>query len=257
MKIFDLSVPLEDTASEPLPVRLEQEAHADSAPFMASFFDASVDDLPHRLGWANDTVVASSHNGTHVDAPWHYYPTCGGKPARKIDELPLEWFYSDGVVLDFHEMNDGDLITSEHLRQELSRVDYQLKPMDIVLIRTDADRLWGSAEYFRAGAGMSAEATRWLIQAGIKVMGIDAWGWDQPFWAMKERFHKSKDPRVLWEAHRVGIDLEYCQIEKLANLGQLPKPFGFKVSCFPVKIKDGSAGWSRVVAMFDDVAGSK
>ena len=82
-------------------------------------------------------------------------------------------------------------------------------------------------------------------------MGIDAWGWDQPFWAMKERFLATKDPSVIWEAHRVGRDLEYCQIEKLAKLSMLPRPFGFKVSCFPVKLKGGSAGWSRVVALFD------
>jgi cyclase len=83
------------------------------------------------------------------------------------------------------------------------------------------------------------------------VMGTDAWGWDQPFWAMKERFLATKDTSVIWEAHRVGRDLEYCQIEKLANLSALPRPFGFKVSCMPVKLKGGSAGWSRVVAIFD------
>lgn len=220
---------------------------------MASFFGATVDDLPNQLGWANDTVVASSHNGTHVDAPWHYYPTCGGKPARKIDELPLEWFYSDGVVLDFHLKERGGVISPEDIEQELDRIDYTLKPMDIVLIRTDADKHWGSEEYFHAGAGISADATRWLIEAGIKVMGIDAWGWDQPFWAMKDRFQKTKDPSIIWEAHRVGIDLEYCQIEKLANLETLPAPSGFKVSCFPVKLKKGSAGWSRVVAIFGDM----
>lgn len=219
---------------------------------MASFFGATVDDLPNGLGWANDAVVASSHNGTHVDAPWHYYPTCNGEAARKIDELPLEWFYSDGVVLDFHRKERGGIISSLDLERELKRIGYHLKPMDIVLIRTDADKYWGSAEYFHAGAGMSADATRWLIDRGVKVMGIDCWGWDQPFWAMKDRFLKTQDPQVIWEAHRVGMDLEYCQIEKLANLSTLPAPFGFKVSCFPIKLKGGSAGWSRVVAIFED-----
>ena len=50
--------------------------------------------------------------------------------------------------------------------------------------------------------------------------------------------------------YRVGIDLEYCHIEKLANLRALPAPFGFTVACFPVKLTRGSAGWSRVVAIF-------
>ena len=251
MKIIDLSVPLEDSASEPLRVTIDYQTHQSTAAVMASFFGATVEDLPDGLGWANEVFTACSHNGTHVDAPYHYFPTCGGERARTIDELPLEWFFSDGVVLDFSQKPRGALIEPQELEHELQRIGYQLKPFDIVLNRTDADRYWGTADYFHAGAGMSAAATRWLIEAGIKVMGIDAWGWDQPFWAMRERFLAMKDPAVIWEAHRVGRDLEYCQIEKLANLASLPKPFGFKVSCLPVKLKGGSAGWSRVVAILE------
>ena len=49
------------------------------------------------------------------------------------------------------------------------------------------------------------------------------------------------EPGVIWAAHYVGRDKEYCQIKKLANLDQLP-PFGFRVACFPTKIKAGSVG---------------
>jgi kynurenine formamidase len=253
MKIFDLSVPTEDSPSEPLPVKVEHQDHQSSAAFMASFFDAKVEDLPNGLGWANDNVTMSAHAGTHVDAPWHYYPTCGGKRARTIDEMPLEWFYGDGVVLDMRHKPKGGLITVEDVQEALRKINYTLKPGDIVLIQTGADKFWGQEEYFHAGAGMSAAATRWLIEQGIRVMGIDAWGWDQPFWAMKERFKETGDPSVIWEAHRVGMELEYCHIEKLANLDQLPRPYGFKVACFPVKLTGGSAGWTRVVAIFEDL----
>ena len=57
---------------------------------------------------------------------------------------------------------------------------------------------------------------------------------------------------VIWQAHDVGIEKEYCQIEKLANLDQLPS-FGFTVACFPAKIKHGSGGWTRAVAIFNEV----
>lgn len=253
MKIFDLNVPTEDSPSEPLPVRVAHQDHAGSAAFMASFFDAQVEDLPNGLGWANDQAELGAHAGTHVDAPWHYYPTCGGEPARTIDQLPLEWFFGNGVVLDLRHKPRGGLITVADLKEALEKIDYTLQPGDIALIQTDADKLWGKPEYFQAGAGVSAEATRWLIEQGIRVMGIDTWGWDQPFWAMKERFKETGDPAVIWEAHRVGIDLEYCQIEKLANLDQLPRPTGFKVACFPVKLTGGSAGWTRVAAIFEDL----
>ncbi len=97
MKIFDLSVPTEESPSEPLPLKVEHESHRQSAQTVASFFDAALADLPDGLGWANDRVTMISHAGTHVDAPWHYYPTCGGARARTIDEMPLEWFYGPGV----------------------------------------------------------------------------------------------------------------------------------------------------------------
>ena len=57
------------------------------------------------------------------------------------------------------------------------------------------------------------------------------------------------EPGILWAAHQV--DLPYCQIERLMNLGALP-PFGFKVACFPLKIQGGSAGPTRAVALLDD-----
>jgi len=252
MKFFDLNVPLEDSPSEPLPVTVEYQKHEDSAAQMASFFGATVDDLD-GLGWANEKVSLITHAGTHVDAPWHYYPTCNGKKARTIDELPLEWFYGDGVVLDMRHKERGGVISTADIKAALDKINYSLKERDIVLIQTDTDKMWGKADYFNAGAGVSAEATRWLIKQGIKVMGIDTWGWDQPFWAQKERFKASGDKSIIWEAHRVGKEAEYCQIEKLANLDVLPRPFGFKVSCFPVKVKGGSAGWTRVVAMFEDL----
>ncbi|MEM7799944.1 MAG: cyclase family protein [Chloroflexota bacterium] len=245
-------MPTEDSPSEPIPVKVEHQSHKESAAFMASFFEAPVDDLPEGNGWGNDTLTLITHAGTHVDAPWHYYPTTAGERARTIDELPLDWFYGDGVLLDMRHMPNGGVMSSGDLKAALAKISYTLKPMDIVLLQTDTDKLWGKPEYFMSGAGVSAEATRWLIDQGIRVMGIDTWGWDQPFWAQKERYKESGDPSVIWEAHRVGRDVEYCQIEKLANLDQLPSPTGFKISCFPVKIKGGSGGWTRVVAMFED-----
>ncbi|GAB5518221.1 MAG: cyclase family protein [Rhodothermales bacterium] len=253
MKVFDLSVPTEESPSEPIPLSVVHQTHEQSAAFMASFFDVPITDLPDGKGWANDTVTLSAHSGTHVDAPWHYYPTCNGSKARTIDQMPLEWFFGDGVVLNMTHLPNGSVVNVPDLEEALAALDYQLKPADIVLIRTDADTTWGQAAYFSTGVGMSAASTRWLIKQGVRVMGIDAWGWDQPFEFMKQRYQETGNPEVIWEAHRVGMDLEYCHIEKLANLRHLPRPFGFKVACFPVKLTGGSAGWTRVTAIFQDL----
>jgi kynurenine formamidase len=251
-RIIDLSVPTEDSPSEPLPVRVTHQPHRESVEMMKMYFSCSEQDLPDGLGWANDSVTLGAHGGTHVDAPWHYFPVSEGKKARTIDEMPLDWFYHDGVVLDMRHKPRGSGVTEDDLQKALVKIKYKIKPWDIVMIQTGADKLWGKREYFEAGCGMTRESTLWLVDHGIRVMGIDAWGWDRPFWAMREDFVKTGDKSLLWAAHFTGRDREYCHIEKLANLDKLPKPFGFKVACFPVKLAGGSAGWSRVVAILED-----
>ncbi|HUN56220.1 MAG TPA: cyclase family protein [Smithella sp.] len=250
--IFDLSIPLEDSPSEPQPVKVEHIAHESSLPIIELVLGAKKEDMADGLGWADDSVSLSAHSGTHVDAPWHYSPTSENKRARTIDEMPLEWFFHDGVVLDFRHKPQGYGISASDIKDALAGIKYTIKPWDIVLIQTGADKLWGKPEYFMAGCGMTQESTLWLIEQGCRVMGIDAWGWDRPFDAIKEDFTKTRDKSVLWTAHKAGIKKEYCHIEKLANLDVLPRPYGFKVACFPVKLKGGSAGWTRVVAIYQD-----
>ena len=96
------------------------------------------------------------------------------------------------------------------------------------------------------GPGVSAAATRWLHERGVRVMGIDAWGWDRPLHLQAEDAKRTGRAGIFWEAHQA--DLEYSQIERLANLGALP-PTGFSVSCFPMRLVRGSAGPARVVAL--------
>jgi len=165
--------------------------------------------------------------------------------------MPLDWFFHDGVVLDMRWKEPASGVTVDDVKKALAKIKYTLKPWDIVMIQTGADKLWGKPEYFDAGCGMTEASTLWLIDQGCRVMGIDAWGWDRPFFKIKEEFLKTGDRSLLWTAHKAGIKKEYCHIEKLANLDTLPKPFGFKVACFPVKITGGSAGWARVVAIVD------
>jgi kynurenine formamidase len=95
------------------------------------------------------------------------------------------------------------------------------------------------------GAGLTAESTLWLIDQGIKMMGIDSWTWDQPFDVMRKR----GIPKRFLEAHKLGHQREYCHIETMANFDKLPAPFGFKVAAFPINVEGGSAGWVRAVAI--------
>ena len=88
-------------------------------------------------------------------------------------------------------------------------------------------------------------------ERGVKVVGTDAWSWDAPFNHTAKRWLKDRDPSIVWEGHKAGRELPYWQMEKLGNLESLPD-FGFTVSCFPVKIKAASAGWTRCVALLQE-----
>ncbi|MFD2132866.1 cyclase family protein [Pseudogracilibacillus auburnensis] len=251
MKIIDLSVPMDNQAKEPFPPKIEYDAHEKGAEQAAEILGLEATDFPDGKAWAVENVTLTTHTGTHVDAPWHYAPFSEGRKARTIDELPLEWFFGNGVLFDFSNKAPGYELQVEDFEAKLQEMNYELKPYDIVLIRTDADKNYYQENYVMSHAGASAEATRWLIEKGIKVMGTDGWGWDIPLPLQAEQYRQTKADNILWAAHFVGKEKEYCQIEKLANLDQLPSPTGFKVACFPVKISGASAGWARPVAIFD------
>jgi kynurenine formamidase len=187
-----------------------------------------------------------THNSTHVDAPWHYNSTIRGERAQTIDELPLEWFFSDGVVLDMTAKEDGDAVDVPDVEAELARIGHELKELDIVLVRTGRDAFYTEPDYMIRGPGVTAAATRWLFDRGVRVMGIDAWGWDRPLWMQAQEAIERDEPGIFWEAHQ--CDLPYSQIERLINLDRLP-PSGFKVACFPLRIVGGSAAPARVVAI--------
>ena len=101
-------------------------------------------------------------------------------------------------------------------------------------------------DYMARGPGVTFEATRWLYEQGVRVMGIDAWGWDAPLHLQAQEAVARDEPGIFWAAHQA--DLAYCQIERLFNLGALPTT-GFTISCFPLKIVGGSAGPTRAVAI--------
>jgi kynurenine formamidase len=250
-RLIDLSVPLaHEAVSEPMPAQIRYVSHAEGRGQMQLFFGIKSEDLVYSegLGWAVEEIQALTHTGTHVDAPYHYGPISEGRPARRIDEVPLEWCFAPGVVIDMRHKQAGDEISIDDLRRALEKIEYTLQPFDIVLIQTGADRRLDSPEYFRQ-PGLGRDGTLWLVEQGVRVIGIDAYTLDRPFENMLTDYRRTGDGRSIWPAHFAGLTREYCQIEKLANLDQIPRPHGFYVSCLPVKIAGASAGWCRAVAL--------
>ena len=84
-------------------------------------------DLPDGEGWAIERVRLSTHNGTHLDAPWHFASTMDrGKRAITIDEVPLDWCFQPGVKLDFRHFPDGYVATARDVEAELARIGHTL-----------------------------------------------------------------------------------------------------------------------------------
>lgn len=254
-RIIDLSVPIEnDIRSDPpgLEPTIEYLGHKDTAALVAARYEGlEPEDLIDGEGYAIEFLQVNTHNGTHVDAPWHYASTMDkGKPAATIDELPLEWFYGPGVKLDFRRFPDGYVATAQDVADELARIGHALQAGDIVLVNTSAGKRFGQDDYVSAGCGMGREATLYLTSRGVRVTGTDCWSWDAHFSHMARRYAETGDVGVIWEGHKSGREIGYCHIEKLHNLEMLPAD-GFVVSCFPVKVKGGSAGWTRAVAFVE------
>jgi kynurenine formamidase len=252
-RFVDLSAPIVASPAE-LPDILRTDVefsdHAEGARTIETMLGVGPELLRDGEGWAVETFTRfGTHNSTHVDAPYHYNSTIGGEPAKTIDQLPLEWFYGPGVVLEMSHKADGEAMTVEDAERALDAAGHVLSPGDIVLVRTDRDAFLEALDYMARGPGVTAEATRWLHAAGVRVMGIDAWGWDAPLHLQAAAAKASGEAGIFWAAHQA--DLEYCQIERLANLRELP-PTGFTISVFPLRLVGGSAAPARAVAIIPD-----
>ena len=179
-RFVDISVPLESgIKSDPefmLP-EIGYQTHLETAPQMSSFFEGlEASDLPDGEGWAMETIKRSTHNATHVAAPWHYHSTMdhatedGGVRAITIDEVPLDWFMRPGVKLDFRGYDDGYVVMPDDLEREFQAIGHEIQPYDIFLANTSAGARYGGPEP-RRSARRWARSCPWAGSARIRIPG--------------------------------------------------------------------------------------
>ena len=125
-------------------------------------------------GWATEeTGRLGTHNSTHVDAPWHYNSHIRGWGAQTIDELPLEWFLRGGeswwtrptrataIPLTWRIWRPGWATSPPHARAARHRACAH-RPRCVVR---------ASSDYLARGPAVTAAATLWLFEHGVRVMG--------------------------------------------------------------------------------------
>src|SRR3989339_1106614 len=146
-KIIDLSVTVSLKGNLQVKPQIIYRRHEETPKFFSPAIGLRPEECPEGKYCAVEVLTMGTHNTTHLDAPYHFYPTSEGKPAKTIDQIPLEWCYGDGVVLDFHHKKKGYGITPKDLEESLAKIKYTLKPFDIVLIRTDTDKHYDDLGY--------------------------------------------------------------------------------------------------------------
>ncbi|TBR16400.1 cyclase family protein [bacterium] len=266
MRIIDLSLPIDDQVFEVHHVDIERVSHkAGVEKFNRVIMGKTLmgkikyafgkrivkkEDLPDEEFLSLEIVHAPVHIGTHLDYSFHYGSKSENRPSKTAEEIPLEYCYQNGVRLNLSHKKPNEVIAASDLEAALTKINYQLRPKDIVLIYTGADKFFGSPKYFSDYPGIDPSAIDYLLENGVKIFGVDTMGIDRPYRFMLKEFLETKDTKALYPAHFYGRKKEFIHIERLSNLDKLPDS-GFKVVCFPVKIKNTGAAWSRVVALLE------
>ncbi len=264
MKLVDLSLPIDEKAFEVHKVAIDRVPHkAGVEKFNRVIMGKTVlgrikfalgqrlvkyTDVPEGEFLSLEVVHAPVHVGTHLDYSYHYGSSSEGRPSKTADQIPVEWCYADGVKLDLSHKKPNEVIAAGDIEEALRRISYSLKAMDIVLLRTGADRFYGTPKYFSDYPGIDTSAIDYLLDRGVKIFGVDTMGIDRPYRFMLKEFLEKKSP--LYPAHFHGRKREFIHIERLTGLEKLPGS-GFKVICLPVRIRQTGAAWARVVAVLE------
>ncbi len=193
---------------------------------------------------------SAEHGGTHIDAPVHF-----AAGHQTVDQIPLEKLIGPGIVID---ISDRAMAGDEGRDYQISIADFQrwetendrrIAPGTIVLLQTGYGQWWrdrakylGTAERGEAAVarlrfpGLHPDAARWLVtERYISAVGLDTPSID---------FGRSE----LFDAHRILFAADVPAFENLAGLEQLP-PADFLVAALPMKIRGGSGGPLRAVAI--------
>lgn len=271
IKFIDLSVPINPNFWEPNPVFRKIISHKEGGDLLGrpivsnltptkrlrtwikNIFKPKVThrDFPNGKGLSLMQYFLSTHTGTHLDAPFHYSDVdYQGMPAKTITDIPLEWCFGKGVLINI-KRSQQNCVQLKEVTDYLRSINYDIQPFDIVLIKTGSDQYLGKQAYFTQYRGVSREVIEYLVDKGVKVIGIDSFSFDPPFQTMLQDYLATHDKKYLWPAHMYGREKEYCQLERLTNLNQLMPYHSFNVSCFPIKLQDADAAWCRVVAIIN------
>lgn len=219
------------------------ELHQSTALWTHHTYEEGADLLGESLGmedppWTYSTksLLMNDHGPTHVDAFAHLGP--GGE---SIDEMSLDYFFGPGKAIEITKYDGAsdEVITPSDMEAACSEAGVELEAGDILLVNTGHyEEHHPSKAYVNDYIGFSREAAEWMVEQGVKNFGVDAPGPDN-----------SND--LTFPTHQVGREENVPHMENLKNIDQVVgKDFTFYG--FPLKIRDGTGGPMRAVAMLEE-----
>lgn len=190
---------------------------------------------------AVNRLELGEHTGTHVDAISHM---AREHRARSIETMPLTTFYTEGICLDLSHKGLMELIEAADLERALTDAGLEIRRGDTVLLYTDHYRRAFGTDDWHRGAGVSADAARWLGRLGIAAFGVEPA-------APGVRGVSNK------EVHRVCGELGFTHYENMCNLHLLVGRGRFRFIGLPLKIRGGTGSPVRAVAVFEGRADTR
>jgi len=197
--------------------------------------------LTHEKDYCHvDLLRLGSHTGTHIDAPYHFL-----KGGQRIDEIPVQRFVGDGVLIDVSAKSDRDLIQPG----DVEPYEDEIAQGDFVIFRTGRDKYFGTPKYY-LHPYLSAEGAGLLVKMGVLLVGVDALNVDPTYYGSMDSDPSAKDlpdeGGYGYPVHDILLGNDILIVENLCNLDMIKQVKGV-YSFLPLKLKDSDGSPIRAV----------
>lgn len=180
-------------------------------------------------GYTAERIDLNVHTATHLDAPFHFYPE-----GKTIEQMPIDRFQGEAVPVDLFGIAADTAITSKHLEPYAAKI----KQGDIILLCTGWSKKRGyTKEYYNQWPYLSRDGAEWMVEKGIKGVGID--GFSIGGWGIEKAV----------PAHEVLLSNEIWPLEELYLTEELLEEERWFLSAFPLKLQGFGGAPVRAVAM--------
>lgn len=182
----------------------------------------------HSDGYNSEMVFLSTHSGTHMDAPYHFY-----NDGLRIHEIPLDRLVGEALLLDMARGPDG-LVT----RQDIIKWESEYRHMPrgaSVIFQTGWNAKLGDDDYYTSNPGLAEDAAEYLASKNVALVGTDSPSIDT-------------GNAASFPAHHILARSGAVNVENLANLDKLEGP-SFRFAILPLRITGATASPVRAVAI--------